>query len=261
MPIKVFEVSKGQLKDVSDGWVPPNSNGWYNTVKAADLNHDGLPDLLVGNHGLNTRFHASEAEPLELLVSDFDNNGSYEQVISMYSQGRQYPFAQLKELASQVPSVAQMFTSFKDYQLIETSRVFPPESMAKGYRLQTFNLASGVFLNTGKQLIFEKLPLQAQFAPMYALTSDDFDGDGNMDIIMGGNFSQSKPEVGTYQASYGVTLKGNGQGNFKFVPNWEAGYKMEGDARDVEIVRIENKKVLIFTRNNRETYMLSYYGS
>jgi hypothetical protein len=42
---------------------------------------------------------------------------------------------------------------------------------------------------------------------MYGIVVNDFDKDGNADIIMGGNFYESKPEVGIYDASYGIFLK------------------------------------------------------
>ena len=40
---------------------------------------------------------------------------------------------------------------------------------------------------------------------------------------MGGNFYQSKPEVGIYDASYGVLLKGDGKGNFTAVNEKQSG--------------------------------------
>ena len=81
---------------MSAEWIPEKSNGWYNTVEAVDLNQDGMVDLIVGNHGLNSRFKASKDTPIELLVNDFDNSGTYEQIISMNFGGKQYPFVQFK---------------------------------------------------------------------------------------------------------------------------------------------------------------------
>jgi len=258
MPIKIFKITKGIISDISDEWDLDKSNGWYNTVEAEDLNGDGRIDLLVGNHGLNTRFHTSIDEPIELLVNDFDNNGSFEQIISMYSKGQQYPFVQLKELAMQLPAVAQRYTSFNDYKSDETDAVFPDEIRAKGFVMETFNLATGIYINNGKKLIFEKLPTRAQFSPVYAFKTGDFDNDGKVDIVLGGNFNQSKPEVGTYNANFGALFKGLGEGLFQFIPNSEAGFRIEGNIRDVEELQIENKKVLVFTRNNRRIYTIEY---
>lgn len=258
MPIRIFSISDGLLTEISDDWGLDKTNGWYNTVTADDLNNDGKIDLLVGNHGLNTRFKASSKEPINLLVNDFDNSGTYEQIVSMYYGGKQYPFVQLKELATQLPSISQRYTSFNDYKSDETDAIFPGELRAKGYVLETFNLATGVYINNGKKLIFEKLPMRAQLSPVYALKTGDFDGDGKVDIMLGGNFSESKPEVGTYNANFGALFKGLGKGGFQFIPNSKAGFRIEGAVRDIEDVRIGDSNVLLFTRNNTKIYSIEY---
>jgi len=258
MPVRIFKINDGVIRDVSNQWGLERSHGWYHTVEAEDLNGDGSVDLLVGNHGLNTRFKATIEEPIELLVNDFDNNGTFEQIISMYYEGKQYPFVQLKELAMQLPSVGQLYSSFSDYQEIETDILFSEETQSKGYVLETFNLASGIFFNKAGKFSFEKLPARAQLAPVYAFKTGDFDGDGNIDLVVGGNFSESKPEVGTYMASYGAFFRGQGNGKFSFVPSHESGLNIEGNVRGIEEVKIGDRKVLIFTRNNNKIYATEY---
>ncbi|MCO4780087.1 MAG: VCBS repeat-containing protein, partial [Flavobacteriaceae bacterium] len=50
--------------------------GWWSALKIADVNQDGFPDLIVGNHGENSRFKASKEQPICLFVQDFDQNGA-----------------------------------------------------------------------------------------------------------------------------------------------------------------------------------------
>lgn len=258
MPVKVFDFTPEDLVDVSEKWGLEKTDGWYNTVSSSDVNNDGKPDLLLGNHGLNTRFHASREEPLELLVSDFDNSGTYEHIISMYSDGKKYPFVQLKELAHQIPVIAQRYSSFNDYKYDETDNLLSEKSSNGVQKFNTYTLASGIFYNTGSKLEFKKLPTKAQLAPTYAIKTIDYDGDGNKDLLLGGNFRESKPEVGTYLASFGTLLRGMGNGDFEYVPNSSAGFQIKGNIRDIEEVKIENKNVLVFTRNNREIYKMEY---
>jgi hypothetical protein len=96
---------------------------------------------------------------------------------------------------------------------------------------------------------------------VYGITIGDFNGDKHKDVLMGGNFYGLKPQAGRFDASYGVTLAGDGGGNFKYVPCSESGAMIEGEAR--KIVQIEkanggtyiiaamnNAPLLIFEQNN-----------
>ena len=75
---------------------------------------------------------------------------------------------------------------------------------------------------------------------MYGIAVDDFDRDGKIDILMGGNFYGSKPEVGIYDASYGVLLKGNGNGDFTAIPPEASGIVINGQVRDIITLKIKN---------------------
>ena len=44
----------------------------------------------------------------------------------------------------------------------------------------------GILENKGT-LRFRALPVQGQFAPMYAVIVEDFNGEGKLDIMLGGN--------------------------------------------------------------------------
>jgi hypothetical protein len=217
---KIFKFARNKLIDVSSEWGMDNTEGWYNTVLTADFSNDGYPDLLVGNHGLNSRFRANREEPLEMLIGDFDNNGTYEQIISMYSDGIKYPVAQLRELTQQIPFFSQRFSSFNDYKNVKTDDLFSDNLSGMTLKFKTTNLASGIFYNTGSELKFSQLPVRAQLYPVYAVKTMDFDHDGNLDILLGGNFAESKPEVGQYQAGFGTLLQGMENGTFRYVPKF-----------------------------------------
>jgi enediyne biosynthesis protein E4 len=83
-------------------------------------------------------------------------------------------------------------------------------------------------------------------------------GDGNMDIVMGGNFYESKPEAGIYDASYGVTLKGDGKGNFKAIKGTASGLHIQGAVRDAVWLKAGNKKLLLVAKNNASLQVIDY---
>ncbi|WP_394766963.1 hypothetical protein, partial [Ferruginibacter sp.] len=65
-----------------------------------------------------------------------------------------------------------------------------------------------------------------------------------------GNFYQSKPEVGIYDASYGLLLKGDGKGNFKAIKANQSGFFIKGAVRDIMAIKTQKKKLVIVARNN-----------
>ena len=93
---------------------------------------------------------------------------------------------------------------------------------------------------------------------MYGIAADDFDKDGNIDILMGGNFYQSKPEVGIYDASYGTLLRGDGKGNFIAVPADHSGFFSVGAVRDIAMLKIQKKKIVLIAKNNEKIQMVQY---
>jgi hypothetical protein len=93
---------------------------------------------------------------------------------------------------------------------------------------------------------------------MYGIAADDFDKDGNIDILMGGNFYQSKPETGIYDASYGTLLKGDGKGNFTALATRQSGINTRGAVRDIVVMKIGKKKLAVITKNNDKIQIIQF---
>lgn len=91
---------------------------------------------------------------------------------------------------------------------------------------------------------------------LYAAAAD-YDHDGNIDILIGGNFYQSKPEVGIYDASYGTYLKGDGKGNFRAVSNELSGFNIRGAVRSIMEVNTGKSKIIVVALNNDRTHIFN----
>ena len=94
--------------------------------------------------------------------------------------------------------------------------------------------------------------MEAQLSPMYGIAAEDFDKDGNIDILMGGNFYQSKPEVGIYDASYGILLKGDGKGNFTAVTGTTKWYQYKRCGKGYGIDKIWKEETGINCKKQRQ---------
>lgn len=251
MPVSVYVNQNAKLIDQTREAGLSFSNGWWNTLEAADLDGDGDMDFVAGNHGLNSRFRASKEKPACMYVGDFDSNGSLEQIVCTYNGNTSYPMALRHDLVQQIPSLKKKFLKYESYKDATITDVFTPEQLAGALKLDAFELASGILLNDGKgHFEFRRLPMEAQFSPMFAICTGDFDHDTKPDIIMGGNLYKTKPEVGRYDASFGVFLKGDGRGNFNAVKTTESGFLVDGEVRDIKKIRIGKADCLLVTRNN-----------
>ncbi len=253
MPVRVFLNEEGNFKDqLSDSGLK-DSNGLWKTIEPGDFNGDGLTDFVVGNMGLNTRLAASADKPLTLHINDFDRNGSIEQITCMYDGDKAVPIIMLKDLVKQLPGLRKKYIKYDSYKDKTMSDIFSTEALENMLTLEVKELASCLFINQGDGS-FSKvlLPEQAQISQTYAIHATDTDKDGITDLILGGNQTRMKPELGINNASYGLTLRGLGDGSFKPLKAIESGIFVKGEVRQVESINTGGESLLIFVRNNDE---------
>jgi enediyne biosynthesis protein E4 len=251
MPVKVFLNKNGSFQDVSKQYGFEFSAGWYHTVEIADVNKDGFQDIITGNHGLNSRFKAAQDAPLKLFVNDFDANGTVEHFLTRNIDGKDYPFALRNDLVKQIPSLKKKYLHYRNYAGQSVTDIFSESQLKNTMVLEATDLESSVWLNSGKGTFLKtSLPAQAQFSPIYSILTDDYDGDGHPDILMGGNLHRAKPEAGIYDASYGLLLKGDGNGKFNSLLPSVSGVFLTGEIRALKRIDLNGKRAVIVGRNN-----------
>lgn len=253
MGIQIFKNNKGKF-------TPDNSlsnyKGWWSTLSVSDLDGDGNLDILAGNLGLNTKFMASNKEPMKIYIKDFDNNGTKESITTLYkSDHKSYVFHLKSDLVMQLPFLKKKFLRYKDYAG-KTSDEILTDDMVKNAEVHEINtLYSGVFLNKGNDKFdFSPFPYQAQLSCINTILVDDVAGIKN--IILAGNSFDFKPELGRLDANHGqlFTYQNN---KFTFIPYLKSGFNLQGVTRSSIIINSENGiKNYLFGRNN-ET-VLSY---
>ena len=111
---------------------------------------------------------------------------------------------------------------------------------------------SAVALNRGDGTFdIRSLPTEAQLFPVFAALAEDFDGDRRMDLLAAGNFYGVTPVRGRYDAGYGLLLRGDGAGHFEPVDLEVSGLVIEGQVRDMKIVRAPGgRRLIVIARNN-----------
>ena len=78
----------------------------------------------------------------------------------------------------------------------------------------------------------------------------DYDHDGNMDVVAGGNQSSIRIRMGVIDANFGQLYKGDGKGNFSYVPQGASGLSITGDTKSINTVQVGNDLHLIIGINN-----------
>jgi enediyne biosynthesis protein E4 len=257
LSIKIFVNERAKFVDQTGLAGLGKTNGWWNRIQPADLDKDGDIDFVVANHGLNSRFRASVDRPVTMFVNDFDKNGSIEQIICSYNGDKSYPMVLRHDLMSQIPSLKKKYLKYEDYKDQSIYNIFSEKEMENVLKLDAFELGTGILINDGKgKFKFKRLPVEAQFSQMYAIEISDFDLDGNLDILLGGNLYGVKPEAGRYDASYGVFLKGDGAGTFKTVASINSGFVVDGQIRDFTLIKSKDSNLLMVARNNDSVLFL-----
>jgi enediyne biosynthesis protein E4 len=237
-----------------------NTNGWWNIIKANDIDGDGDVDFVLGNWGENFKFKASSEKPMELYVGDFDSNETIDPIITMYSSdGMSYPYSSKGDLTAQIPITKKKFVHYRDYANKTIGQIFDKDVLKNSFKRHTDTFSSGILFNNNGKFEFKPFPAQAQFAPIFAIEISDFDADGFADIFLAGNFLDLKPEIGRLDATQTIVLKGNGKGNFEYLANRKHGLVEKGQIRSSKMVSTANKKQILFLGLNNEalrTYMI-----
>jgi hypothetical protein len=129
MPIKILVNVNNKFIDKTIDFGLGMSNGWWNTIKASDIDNDGDVDFFFGNHGLNSRFRASVDKPVCMYVNDFDKNGTVEQLICTYNGDKNYPLVLRHDLMAQIPSLKKKYLKYESFKDQSINDIFTPEQM------------------------------------------------------------------------------------------------------------------------------------
>jgi hypothetical protein len=232
LPVQIWKSVKGKLEDRTSDYMDAAQKGWWNTLVVKDINGDGRPDIIAGNYGLNCQWKASKKEPVEMYYKDFDDNGAVDPIFCYYIQGKSYPYVGRDELLDQISMLRTRFTDYKSYADADIAAIFSKEELAGVKTLSATTMETKLWVSnaTGK-LVEKDLPIEAQFSPVFAISVSDFNNDGKMDLLLGGNIKSSRIKIGINESSEGQLFLGDGHGTFRYVNQASSGLKVQGEIR------------------------------
>ena len=225
--------------------------GWWNSIEAADLDNDGDTDFILGNQGSNVPYKASVEHPMKLWINDYDNNGSLEQIVTRNLEGEDYPIHQKKELTGQIVSLKKQSLKASEYAQKTVSELFPEAVFENTLVKEANTMESVIAINEGGgKFTIKKLPARVQLSCICGISCTDIDQDGNLDLIMGGNNFEFKPQYSRLDASYGHVLLGDGNLNFKWQDYEDSGFFIRDEIKHLKQFKDKNGKTFLIAAVN-----------
>lgn len=251
MPIRVFENKHGGFTEVSEKLgLNKDTTGWWWSIAQGDFDGDGDMDYIVGNNGQNYKYKATEDETFDIYVNDFDGNNKNDIVLSYYNDGKQYPVRGRECSSQQIPQIKEKFKNYEEFSNATLVDIYEEEALESSTHYQVKSFASVYLENKDGKLVVHKLPAEAQTSSINKILVDDYDKDGNLDVLVAGNLFSSEVETPRNDGGYGLYLKGKGNGDFKPIMSSESGFFTTGDVKDLEHIKVGEHNYVISAKND-----------
>ncbi len=259
MPITFLKNNHGVFQDATTTSGISKQLGWWTSLLPGDFDNDGDIDYIAGNLGLNSFYRASDKEPVHLYAKDFDNNGNLDAIPTLYLPASQQDLEKKEfaahtrdDLTKQMIGFKSKFQNYNSYAAATFSQMFSPEEL-KGARVLTANWLANSYIKNNGDGTFQVSPLppSVQYTCMNGMLAEDFDGDGNLDVLITGNDYSTEVSVGRYDAGNGLYLKGNGKGGFLPVTIQQSGWFVPGNSKALVKLQGTNNRELLASAANR----------
>jgi hypothetical protein len=259
MPVTFLKNTKGIFSDVTPTSGVQNKKGWWTSIVPGDFDNDGRMDYIVGNLGLNSFYRASEIYPVKIYAKDFDNNGSFDAVPTLFlpssqldTTKREFPVHTRDDMVKQMIVFRSKFQNYKSYATATIDSMFTQAELKNALILEANYFTSSYLKNIGNgrfQLI--PLPAQAQYSCINGMLVDDFNGDGNLDVLMNQNDYGTEVSVGRYDAGNGLLLTGDGKGDFLPLSILKSGLYIPGNGKALVKIKNPSGKTIIAASQNK----------
>jgi len=228
----------------------PPTRGWWYSLATGDFNHDGHPDLVAGNLGLNASYTTSPHSRFGVYADDFTGNRTTDIVLTQEIGGTEYPLFGRARLGPSIYTAALRFASYGSFAAASVEQLFGTAASRHALHYQTDTFASLYLQNNGDgTFTAAPLPNLAQISPIRGIIAHDVDGDGNLDLIVAGNLDDTEPNTTPADAGNGLWLKGDGRGHFTPVPPVESGFLAPRDVTGLALIRTPAGNAVLVANN------------
>ena len=243
---RIFRFHNNQVQEITTNL--NGLKGWWQSVAVADIDGDGRKDIILGNIGENFALQPDSLHPVKLWLNDFNNNGRVDKILTSTIDGRDMPVFLKRDMEGQIPMVKNL--RHKEYAKKSIQELFPGRTDPS--TLKTFNFSSSIIaFSQGKDSFkIKKMPALAQFSSINAILPVDVNGDGRIDLVMGGNEFGFIPQFERLDGSEGLLLMNSGAGALKVSSYKQSGLKVKGMVRAIRLLRTAFGSSVLFLLND-----------
>lgn len=205
----------------------------------------------MGNLGKNYKYQASKASPFKVYLNDFDENQTADIVLSYKKGDTEFPVRGRQCSSQQMPAIKAKFKDYNSFASSTLKQIYTPKMLEESLSYEIHSFESLYLENKGGSFRAVPLPQRAQISSINEFVVEDFDHDGNLDVVLAGNLYNAEVETPRNDAGFGLFLQGDGAGGFKATTMLDSGLKIVGDVRGMELVRTtDGGKRLVVAKND-----------
>jgi hypothetical protein len=250
MPLQLFRNEGTRFRNVTAPSGVGATRGWWFSLATGDFNHDGHPDLVAGNLGLNHTYTTSAQDRFGVYGGDFTGNGHTDILLTRDIAGTEYPVPGLAGLAGSIYTIGLKFQSYAEFSDAPVRAVLSASQIARALHYQADTFASLYLQNDGAgRFTASELPKAAQLSPIRGIVASDVDGDGHLDLVVAGNLYDTDPNTPPADAGNGLWLRGDGRGHFTPVSPVESGFLAPRNVTGLALIKTPAGSAVLVASN------------
>jgi hypothetical protein len=202
--------------------------------------------------------HPDADHPVKIWVNDFDRNGITDKILSYTIEGKDKPVFLKRDLEDAMPFLKKNNLKHAEYAVRTVQELLPKEGLDKAVVRQFNYPSSCIAYNQGNgKFDVRKLPAEIQLSSVNAILSKDFNSDGNIDLVLGGNIFDFMPQLERLDASLGWILLNKGKRMLETIDARKSGLEIRGQLKDIAAIKGKERSWLLFLQNNERPRLYS----